>query len=376
MSAIESIEKRQIIPALTASLTGFLHLLLASIKAQSALFVITAIYMGATYLLFRGVPGLQPYDLSLSFFVFLLPILLLSMIILRFINICVHVRPKSPIKALYYDLKDYLFNARRLSLGLPIIIVLFFFIETFAYFKVNFIVLKPFDWDIYFMELDSWMHFGYQPWEILQPVLGYAPVTFFMNLVYNTWFIVMWTIFIWQAFAARPSTLRLRFFISFLLLWSIGGSVFAMLFSSAGPAFYEALNLTPNPFKQLMTYLYQVNEVFPIWALSTQETLWASYVNKQGIVAGISAMPSLHNASAVLFALLGWQVSRTHGIALTIFSVLIFLGSIHLGWHYAVDGYLGAALALVIWWIAGKIATWMENRPAAKSYQSLFPNPQ
>ncbi len=66
------------------------------------------------------------------------------------------------------------------------------------------------------MELDSWMHFGYQPWEILQPVLGYAPVTFLMNLVYNTWFIVMWTIFIWQAFAARPSTLRLRFFISFL----------------------------------------------------------------------------------------------------------------------------------------------------------------
>ena len=104
MSAIETIEERRIIPAFTARLSGFLYLFFASIKAQSALFVITAIYMLATYLLFRGVPGLQPYDLSLSFFVFLLPILLLSMIILRFINICVHVRPKSPIKALYYDL--------------------------------------------------------------------------------------------------------------------------------------------------------------------------------------------------------------------------------------------------------------------------------
>jgi len=376
MSAIESIEKRRIIPAITARLTGFLHLFLASIKAQSALFVITAIYMLATYLLFRGVPGLQSYDLSLSFFVSLLPILLLSMIILRFINICVHVRPKSPIKALYYDCKDYLFDARRLSLGLPVIIVLFFFIETFTYFKVNFIVLKPFDWDIYFMELDSRIHFGYQPWEILQPVFGYAPVTFLMNLIYNTWFIVMWTIFIWQAFATRPSTLRLRFFISFLLLWSIGGSIFAMLFSSAGPAFYEALNLTPNPFKELMTYLYEVNETFPIWALSTQEALWASYVSKQGMVAGISAMPSLHNASAVLFALLGWQVSRAHGIALTIFAVLIFLGSIHLGWHYAVDGYLGAALAIVIWWIAGKIATAIKNHPATTSDRALFIEPQ
>ncbi len=125
-----------------------------------------------------------------------------------------------------------------------------------------------------------------------------------------------------------------------------------------------------------MTYLYQVNETLPIWALSTRETLWASYVNKEGIVAGISAMPSLHNASAVLFALLGWQVSRAHGIALTIFAVLIFLGSIHLGWHYAVDGYLGAALAVVIWWISGKIATGMENRSAVTGYRALFDTPE
>jgi PAP2 superfamily len=372
MSLIENIGKQQASPALTTRLKNLVSLFFTSIKAQSVLFAITAFYMLATYLLFRGVPGLQPYDLSLSFFIFMLPILLLSMIILRFINICVHVRPKSPIKALYYDLKDYLFNARRLSLGLPVIVVLFFFIETFAYTKVNFPVLKPFEWDIYFMELDRWMHFGYQPWEILQPVLGYPPVTFLINLNYNTWFIVMWTIFIWQAFAARPSALRLQFFISFLLLWSIGGSVFAMLFSSAGPAFYEGLNLTPNPYKDLMAYLYQVNESFPIWALNTQEMLWASYVNKQGIVAGISAMPSMHNASAILFALLGWKVSRAHGIALTIFAVLIFLGSIHLGWHYAVDGYAAAVLAVVIWWISGKIATWADKRPAATTYRALF----
>jgi len=372
MSLIESIGKQRTVSALSIGLKNLLPLFIASLKAQSVLFAITAIYMLATYLLFRGVPGLQPYDLNLSFFVFMLPVLLLSMIILRFINLCVHIRPKSPIKALYYDLKDFLFNARSMSLGFPVIIVLFFFIQTFAYTKANFTVLQPFAWDIYFMELDRWIHFGYQPWEILQPVLGYPPVTFILNLNYNIWFIVMWTIIIWQAFTARPSTLRLRFFISFLLLWSIGGSVFAILFSSAGPAFYENLNLTPNPYKDLMTYLYQVNETLPIWALKTQEILWTSYVNKEGVVAGISAMPSMHNASAVLFALLGWKVSRAHGIALTIFAILIFLGSIHLGWHYAVDGYVAAALSVVVWWISGKIATWVNNRPAATAYRTLF----
>jgi len=372
MSAIETVVKQQAIPVAIARVTGLFSLFYASLKAQSALFTITAIYMVATYFLFQGVPDLQPYDLSLSFFVIMLPILLLSVIILRFINICVNVRPVSPIKALYYDLKEYLFNSRRLSLGLPVIVVLFFFIETFTFTKVNIPAINPFEWDIYFMELDRWMHFGYQPWEILQPVLGYAPVTFLINLNYNTWFIVMWTIFIWQAFANQPSALRLQFFIAFLLIWSIGGSIFAIYFSSAGPAFYEGLNLAPNPYKELMAYLYQVNETLPIWALNTQEMLWTSYTSKEGLVAGISAMPSMHNASAVLFALLGWKVSRAHGIALTIFAVLIFLGSIHLGWHYAVDGYFAIVLAVVIWWISGKIATWATNRPAARAYQARF----
>ena len=83
-------------------------------------------------------------------------------------------------------------------------------------------------------------------------------------------------------------------------------------------------------------------------------------------------MPSMHNATAVLFALLGWQVSRAHGIALTFFAILIFIGSIHLGWHYAIDSYAGIAIACVTWWVAGKIATWTHNRPAALAYRDRY----
>ena len=220
--------------------------------------------------------------------------------------------------------------------------------------------------------LDRWLHFGYHPWEILQPIFGYAPVTFLININYNVWFMVMWTIFIWQAFATEPSILRTRFFISFLLIWSVGGSIFAVTFSSAGPAYFESLNLSPNPYKELMTYLYQVNETLPIWALSTQEMLWQSYINQDGLVAGISAMPSMHNATAVLFALLGWQVSRAHGIGLTLFAIMIFIGSVHLGWHYAVDAYLGAAITIIIWWFAGKAAVWSDKSSAARTYRAQY----
>ena len=46
------------------------------------------------------------------------------------------------------------------------------------------------------------------------------------------------------------------------------------------------------------------------------------------------------------------------------FTFLIFLGSIHLGWHYAIDGYFGAALAVVCWWLTGRLIDWHRQKIA------------
>ena len=64
-------------------------------------------------------------------------------------------------------------------------------------------------------------------------------------------------------------------------------------------------------------------------------------------------MPSLHIAMATLFALVGWTIDRRLGIAATLFAVGIFIGSIHLGWHYAVDGYVSAPATVMLWLLAG-----------------------
>jgi membrane-associated phospholipid phosphatase len=41
---------------------------------------------------------------------------------------------------------------------------------------------------------------------------------------------------------------------------------------------------------------------------------------------------------------------------LAVFAAIIAVGSVLLAWHYAVDGYAGAAIALACWWLAGRLA--------------------
>ena len=64
---------------------------------------------------------------------------------------------------------------------------------------------------------------------------------------------------------------------------------------------------------------------------------------------------------AGLFALAAWRLNRIAGILASIFAGVIFIGSVHLGWHYAVDGYVGFALALAVWWASKPLATWMDG---------------
>jgi membrane-associated phospholipid phosphatase len=61
----------------------------------------------------------------------------------------------------------------------------------------------------------------------------------------------------------------------------------------------------------------------------------------------------MHVASAALMALFGYSYSRRLGVLLTAVAVCTFAASVSLGWHYALDGYVGAAIACLIWWIAG-----------------------
>lgn len=265
------------------------------------------------------------------------------------------VRPKGSLfVAIGRDFKARFVQADRIAGFFVATALTPLFFSGFSTFKRMIPALAGYSWDPAFMQWDRWLHGGRHAWEVLQPVLGTPLVTSAVNFAYNAWFFVLFFTFIWQAASARDPRLRMQFLLSFLLTWMVLGSVLAMAFASGGPVYYGRLTGLADPYAPLMNYLNMVNQQYPVWSLSVQDKLWTAYqAGGTDFGSGISAMPSLHVATVVLFACLGWRTSRAAGIAYTLFAMAIMIGSVHLGWHYAIDGYVSAIAVLAIWWSVG-----------------------
>jgi hypothetical protein len=268
------------------------------------------------------------------------------------------MRPEGSLfGAIGRDLKTRILIPRRIAGFLAAGALAPLFFSTFGSFKRMIPILNPFGWDQTFMEWDRWLHLGEHPWRLLQPLLGTPLITSAISFAYNLWFFVLIFTFIWQAMSLKRPALRMQFLIAFLLSWILLGTVLATLLSSGGPVYYGRVSGLADPFASLMAYLQATNAQFPVWSLEVQDMLWASHA-RGGIDfgSGISAMPSLHVAMAVLLAIVGWKTHRILGIAYTAFAVIIQIGAVHLGWHYAIDGYVSALALVPIWWLAGLLA--------------------
>ncbi|RST31122.1 hypothetical protein HMF7854_09940 [Sphingomonas ginkgonis] len=67
-------------------------------------------------------------------------------------------------------------------------------------------------------------------------------------------------------------------------------------------------------------------------------------------------MPPMHVAFATPLAIAGWRLNRVSGLLLTGYALVIWIGSIHFGWHYCVDGLVAATLMLGIWSLSRLLA--------------------
>ncbi len=359
----------------TSGKNGFLSVLMSAVSANGLFIAVTALY-GAAYLILRTmVPDLQTSAFGLMAFGFMasvLPPMLLGILLSRVYLVVLYERPKHPSLAIAKSFWAYVSDRNRLLVGLPIFLIFFLFMYIYAEIKANIPQIVPFSWDFYFMELDRVLHFGIDPWRIVDPFFKLSDyLVFALNVNYGLWFLFMWFTFTAFAFSRTLTVLRTRFFLSFFIIWGIGGSLVAVWMSSAGPAFYTDLGLSPDPYTPLMQQLAEINKTLPIWALDLQRVVWDGYANN-GLNMGISAMPSMHNATALLLAIAAWKLNKTAGIFLYVHAFLIFIGSFYLAWHYAVDAYLGWAITLLAWYISAPIANWWHRQEGVVSFNKLL----
>lgn len=280
----------------------------------------------------------------------------------------IRVRPDAPFSYVRTFARDWRLS-ERLQLALPAVVAVGVFSNVFSSMKSAIPLIAPFAWDPAFVRADQLIHGG-DAWRLLHPLLGYPFVSFILSLVYYLWIPLLFVITVWVAgWIERPRE-RLQFLIAYFLCWIVLGTIGAVGMSSVGPCFYEHF-YGDDRFSPLMAYLRHANMQFPLSSLEVQGLLieWAQDT-RHGLGKGISAMPSLHVAIAALYALLGWRVSRAWGMAATLFLVLICLGSVHLGFHYAVDGYVSLLVAPLLWHAAGLIADrWL----ARQSVEAVLP---
>lgn len=247
---------------------------------------------------------------------------------------------------------------QRLILAGPTMVGVMLFTPSFSAFKSAMPLFAQFDWDLTFIWLDRAMH-GADPWRILQPVFGYPIVTSLMSVLYHVWILLIYAGSVYFAVYQANADLRRRYFVSFLLCWAILGMGVASAFASYGPCFVGPMQGNPY-FDEQMAYLRAANEIWPVMTIEVQDTLIAWHQSgDHGLGRGISAFPSMHVSLALLFFLAMRQVSPIAGWVFGVYFALIFLGSVHLGYHYAVDGY-ASIIGTVLIWVA--VGWWFDRK--------------
>ena len=305
------------------------------------------------------IPGLSiQFDIYTPNFWGLYVILFACFIYLYPFFIMVFVRPEKLFRYVGGGFRWHLISRERLFFSFPILLLIPIVQSVYSSFKVEIPNLIPFAYDELFYRADQWLLGGTDPWRILHAWLGDPLITNMIDVLYHVvWMYVLIGVVVWHATGQHALRTKVQFFVSYIVIWGVLGNLAALFLSSAGPCYYSNVTGMSSPYEELMLYLQSIGAGEDgLWALQFQNSLWQGYMDDvPGYGGGISAMPSLHVATTVLFALSIHKINVKLGALFFLYALIIWIGSVHLAWHYAVDGLIAIILTWLIWIIVGRL---------------------
>ena len=282
-------------------------------------------------------------------------------------------RPDSPVAHLKARYTSEPFLKAALA-GLPMQGVAILLLPYFSAMKSAIPLFNDYVWDDAFVAWDRAIFLGYDAWEVMQPVLGFPIVTAFLALLYQLWFLLLYPGVIFFAYARIDSSIRRQFFLSYVLSWTLVGGAMATWLASVGPCFVGPMFGDPR-FDDQMAYLNAANEQIPVMTLRVQELLLEWYGQAEGgLGSGITAMPSMHCAIAFLYWIAVRRIHRGWGAFFGVFFFITWISSVHLAYHYAVDGLVSLLAVAAIWWLSERVIAGWDRFVEARAQAVLRTN--
>lgn len=290
--------------------------------------------------------------------------LVLIALVLLFLQVAMK-RVASPSKVMLRVLWS---RRKHYAEGAVFLVALAAMMQVYMILKVAIPQFVPFYADPVLADLDA-MLLGQDPWRITHAVFGEGATRFLDWFYVTPCLVVTAGMTLWACFANDRAFSR-RSVLAITMCWFIIGNWAALALSSAGPIYMEHFYSNAR-FADLLLVLPP-----DLTATQTQAYLLQNY-GEPGFGKGISAMPSMHNA---LYLLLIWMVYDRFGNGWQLwlavaFEGIVFVASVHLGWHYALDALVSAMLVVPIWYVAGRVESWRLPRLTLPQRRARGPDP-
>ena len=221
--------------------------------------------------------------------------------------------------------------------------------------------LVGYSWDGFWADVDLFI-FRTDPWRLTHWLFGSGSLWFWQ------WFYAVgWGAAFYFSAAAIPLYGSRRFVSTFFATvfstWLIGGFFLAYWFSAAGPVFAQMFD--PSLTARFAPLRAELGAKLAGGPIGLTQNYLAGAVHSHVAVmgGGISAMPSMHLATAAIYVIAARGTKWLGPCVL--FWLIIFIGSAYFGYHYWIDGFAGTAVAYICWkassWTIGKFAQGMQT---------------